>query len=318
MQRRELMKYTLVSTAAAAALRRPVLAAETAQTEANAVPDAHLTNPLTVPADGNIKVAFLISTGAVVIDFTGPWAVFESTSWGIGADHRMPFHDNLYTVGVSKEPIAVSSGMDIVTDYTFADAPVPDVVVVPAVDDEKLAPAALEWLRSVQKDADVVMSVCNGSYVLAAAGLLEGRKATAHHGGYGGLIAMADNVKVIRGVRWVEDGNIATAGGLSSGIDLALRVVERYFGRDIAKNTALSLEYQGTGWMHPESNAQWATRPVGTAERPLDPVCEMLISRTDAETKGLTWEFEGKPYYFCDKWCKDHFMAKPRAFLEAV
>jgi hypothetical protein len=77
---------------------------------------------------------------------------------------------------------------------------------------------------------------------------------------------------VIRGVRYLEDGKIATSGGLTSGMDLAMRVVERYFGRDVARETALSLEYQGTGWMFPASNAQFAKPPVSTAEHP---ACEV-------------------------------------------
>jgi transcriptional regulator GlxA family with amidase domain/YHS domain-containing protein len=154
------------------------------------------------------------------------------------------------------------------------------------------------------------MSVCNGSYVLAKAGLLDGKTATAHHNGYGMLRAMFPNVTVVRGVRYVEDGKIATAGGLTSGTDLAMRIVERYFGRDVAKATALSLEYQGTGWMYPKSNAQFAKRPVATADRAVCPVCEALISRN---TK-LTWQYGGKTYFFCSDFCKEHFMATPARF----
>jgi transcriptional regulator GlxA family with amidase domain len=197
--------------------------------------------------------------------------------------------------------------MTILPDHTFADAPAPDVVVVPAMDTEKLAPAALEWLRSVQKDTDVTMSVCNGSYVLGEAGLLVGKRATAHHGGYGGLRVYPD-VTVIRGVRYVEDGKIATSGGLTSGMDLALRVVERYFGRETAKQAATRLEYQGTGWMHPNSNAQFAQKPVGTQDRPICPVCEMPVNKKTA----LKEAHGGRTHYFCGKWCRKHFLAAPQ------
>ena len=84
------------------------------------------------------------------------------------------------------------------------------------------------------------------------------------------------------GARFVEDGNLATAGGLSSGIDLALRVVERYFGREVAQKTAYDLEYQGQGWMNPESNQLYATAPVSTAEHPLCAVCGMDVDPATA------------------------------------
>jgi transcriptional regulator GlxA family with amidase domain len=275
--------------------------------DAGAVPDALLTAPLTVPASGEIRVAFLISPGAEVVDFTGPWGVFEYVF--VGQDYRKPF--KLYTVAASKDPVAVSGGLTVVPDHTFADAPAPHVIVVPALDSDRLAPAALDWLRSVQQDADVTMSVCNGSFVLAQAGLLDGKTATAHHGGYGSLRAEFPKVKVVRGARYVEDGKIATAGGLTSGVDLALRVVERYFGRAVAKQTAFQLEYQSTGWMHPESNAQFAQHPVDPVEHPVCPVCEMPVS----EKTDLIWKYEGKTYYFCGQSCKDHFMANPPRYL---
>lgn len=179
------------------------------------------------------------------------------------------------------------------------------------MDIDKLAPAGLDWLRSVHKDATLTTSVCNGSFVLAAAGLLDGKRATSHHSGYGMLRAMYPKVNVIRGVRYVEDGKIATSGGLTSGMDLAMRVVERYFGRDVAKETALSLEYQSTGWMFPASNAQFAKAPVSTAQHPVCEVCYMQVSREAT----MSWQYQGKIYFFCSESHKKSFMADPRWYL---
>ena len=273
----------------------------------NPVPDARLTAPLAPPASGEIRVAFLLSPGAEVVDFAGPWGVFEYVF--TGDNHRKPF--KLYTVAGSKEPVAVSGGMTVVPNHTLADAPKPHIIVVPAMDTDRVAPAVLDWLRTAQKDTDITMSVCNGSFVLAQAGLLDGKSATAHHGSYTALRAEFAKVTVVRGVRFVEDGRIATAGGLTSGIDLALRVVERYFGREVAKQTTVNLEYQGTGWMYPRSNAQFAQRRVGTDEHPICPVCEMQVSKNTS----LKTEFEGKSYFFCGQWCQDHFVANPGRYL---
>lgn len=274
-----------------------------------AVPDARLTAPLKPPARGRIRVAFVISTDAEVVDVTGPWGVFEYVL--LGDDDYKPF--TLYTVAASKDPVRMSDGLSVVPRYTYADAPPPDVVVVPALNTARLAPAALDWLRAVQKNASVTLSVCNGAFVLAQAGLLDGKAATTHHRSYGMLRATYPKVKVLRGLRYVEDGKIATSGGLTSGVDLALRVVERYYGRDVAKRTARFLEYQATGWMFPASNAAFAEKPRATAERPVCPVCETQIRVKDA----LTAQYQGETYYFCSQFCKKHFLAEPGRFIGA-
>jgi len=320
MQRRELLRCTTAALTGLAALgcepatesAKPAAAstklgsASPADPDADAVPDARQTAPLTVPAGGVIQVAFLISADAELVDFAGPWGVFEYVR--VGEDQHNPF--KLYTVAASKEPVRVSGGMSIMPEHTFADVPAPNVVVVPAMNTETLAPAALAWLRAVQAETDVTMSVCNGSFVLAKAGLLDGKSATAHHGGYGAM-RVFPRVNVVRGVRFVEDGKIATAGGLTSGTDLAMRLVERYFGREVAEQTARQLEYQGTGWKHPHSNAVFVEQAVASAERPICPVCEMAVDRQEA----LTAEHREKTYYFCGEWCRRHFLATPERFF---
>src|SRR6266849_2434965 len=211
-------------------------------------PSAVTTNPLKPPVQGNIPVAFLISEGAVMIDFSGPWEVFQDVMIPGRTDH--PFR--LYTVSESTSPIHASGGMKIVPDYTFENAPAPKVIVIPA--QSQPSEATLEWIRKSTKTTDVTMSVCTGAFVLASTGLLAGKAATTHHTSYSDLEMKFPDIHVKRGARFVEAGNLASAGGLSSGIDLALRVVERYYGRTVALGTADQLEYQGTGWMNPESN----------------------------------------------------------------
>jgi transcriptional regulator GlxA family with amidase domain len=94
------------------------------------------------------------------------------------------------------------------------------------------------------------MSVCTGAFHLARAGLLSGKAATTHHGSLDALASQFPDINVRRGLRFVESSpKIATAGGLSSGIDLALRVVERYFGRPAAERTAAYMEYQSRSWI---------------------------------------------------------------------
>ncbi|HSP14210.1 MAG TPA: DJ-1/PfpI family protein [Thermoanaerobaculia bacterium] len=202
------------------------------------------------PANGKIPVAFVISKGAVMIDFTGPWEVFQDVYMagrGKEMDDQMPFQ--LFTVSDSRNPIHVSGGMTIVPDYTFDNAPTPRVIIVPA---QGSSDKMLQWLRAMHPKVDVLASVCTGAFIVARAGLLDGKEATTHHDSYGTFATQNPKVKLVRGRRYVQsDAVVSTAGGLSSGIDLALHIVQRYFGRDVAEQTAEYMEYQGTGWKTP-------------------------------------------------------------------
>lgn len=122
------------------------------------------------------------------------------------------------------------------------------------------------------------------------------------------------DIQVRRGARFVETGNLASAGGLSSGIDLSLRVVERYFGRGVATQTADYLEYQGQGWLNPNSNEAYGKRAVSTAEHPLCPVCEMAVGPKSAP-KSL---YLGQTYYFCMPSHKDAFDAALAGYAEML
>jgi transcriptional regulator GlxA family with amidase domain len=201
---------------------------------------------LPAPAKGKIKVAFVIGPHATVIDFTGPWEVFQDVhveGRGETHDEMMPFELN--TVADSSAPVEATGGLMIVPDYNFDKAPQPDVIVVPAV---QKSPAMLDWLRQASRQADITMSVCTGAFVVAEAGLLDGKRATTHHLFFDQFAERFPEVELQRGRRFVENSGISTAGGLTSGIDMALRVVDRYFGSEVAQRTADYMEYQSTGW----------------------------------------------------------------------
>jgi putative intracellular protease/amidase/YHS domain-containing protein len=269
---------------------------------------AETTTSLKPPDKGQISIAFLISDGAVVIDFCGPWEVFQDVM--IPGREEMPFR--LYTVAETKKTIRTSGGMQIVPDYTIENAPPPKVIVIPA--QSAPSPAVLEWIRKSSKTTDVTMSVCTGAFVLAKTGLLNGKSATTYHGAFGRFAMQFPNVQLKRGARFVENGNLATAGGLSSGIDLALHVVERYYGRDVARKAAYNMEYQGEGWMNPDSNQTYASLPVSTSEHPLCVVCGMDVDPKVAPKS----VFKGATYYFCSEDDKKTFEAAPDKFVTAA
>ena len=203
--------------------------------------DSDVGDKLNPPAQGAIPVAFAISEGVTVIDFCGPWEVFQDVMIP-GRDH--PFE--LFTVSEKTEPLRGSAGLKLVPDYTFATAPAPKVIVIPA---QRGSAALHDWLRKTTPKTDVTMSVCTGAFQLAKAGLLSGKSATTHHLFLDRLAKAYPDIDVKRGVRFIEGEKISTAGGLTSGIDLALRVVERYFGRPVAQSTATYMEYQSKGWI---------------------------------------------------------------------
>jgi putative intracellular protease/amidase/YHS domain-containing protein len=267
--------------------------------------DVTRSNPLIPPAHGSIPVAFLISDGAVIIDFCGPWEVFQDASIPGRKDPLF----TTYTVAETTKPIRASGGMQITPDYSYETAPSPKVLVIPA--QSANSEATLQWIRKVTKTSDVTMSVCNGAYILAKTGLLSGKSATIHHGSYGNLALQYPDIRVKRGARFVEDGNLASSSGLSSGIDLAFRVVERYYGRELAKQSAFDMEYQGQGWMNPDSNLVYARKYLSTSEHPLCAVCGMGVDPKTSPTS----VYKGTTYYFCGAAHKTQFDAAPEEFV---
>ncbi len=225
------------------------------------------TSALKPPAIGQINVAFVISDGANVIDIAGAREVFGDsmlTSKGkpwhedAGDDMVMPF--NTYTVSDSLKPVN-AAGLTIVPDYSFATAPKPQIIVIPAQGGR--SDSQKTWLLENSATADVTMSVCTGASMLAKYGLLDGLTATTHHLYAANMQKQYPAVHFISGTRFVDHGKIATAGGLTSGIDLALHIVERYYGREVAQSTADFLEYGGELWKSPEFGQ---LKPVGAAK----------------------------------------------------
>jgi putative intracellular protease/amidase/YHS domain-containing protein len=261
-------------------------------------------NPLKPPKSGRITVAYPLSRGVIDIDFTGPWAIFGSVMLP-GGDMTSPFHQ--YSVAETKAPLITESGLTVVPDYNFETAPQPKVIVIPAQDASE---AMLQWIRKSSEGTDLTMSVCVGAYVLAKTGLLNGKSATTHHDAYKQFANEFPKVHLVRGVRFVEESNLATSGGLASGIDLALHVVERYFGRAVAEDTAYNLEYQGQGWKDPSSNAIYAQAP----EELTCPVCGMPSD----SAQNVTSIYKGRTYYFCQmgEVCKGKFDAAPDKYAK--
>lgn len=184
------------------------------------------------------KVGILIFNGVQIIDYTGPYEIFQ----GAGFD--------VYTVAETKEPISTVAGMTVVPKYVFAEAPQPDILVVPGggVAGALGSAATVQWVKDTTSRTQHTMSVCNGAFILAKAGLLDGLTATTTHGNVARLAAEFPKTNVVADQRYVDNGKIITTGGLTAGIDGALHVVALMLGKGIAQQVALGEEYD---W-HPD------------------------------------------------------------------
>ena len=196
-----------------------------------------------LPKRKKVRVAFMLGEGANVIDTAGPWEVFQDVMLEGVLMHTHPFE--LFTVGPSTELLTMTGGLQVKPHYSIANAPQPNVIVVPA---QKATDATRTWLRDASAKTDVTMSVCTGAFQLARAGLLKGVPATTHHQFWDQFAKEFPDIELRRGLRFVDNGRIATAGGLTSGIDMALHIVARYFGLEAAEKTAQYMEYTSEAW----------------------------------------------------------------------
>ena len=185
------------------------------------------------------NLAILIFDGVQIIDYTGPYETFGHAYSNDGPAF------NIYTVSEKTAPITTAMGMTVTPKYSFENAPWANVLVIPGGDVEKqvASPAVIAWLQLQSKDAEVVMSVCNGAFILAKAGLLDGLEATTTAGLIPLFRQVATKTKVVDDRRFVDNGKVITTAGLSSGIDGSLHVIERFFGRATAQMAALGMEY---------------------------------------------------------------------------
>ncbi len=172
-------------------------------------------------------IGILIFDGAEEMDFTGPWEVFSATC------ENMP-DTRVLTVAPSRAMITCDKGMRVIPDAGYDDIDHLDVLIIPGGGgawSELDNPATLRWLQDIAPGCTWVTSVCTGAFLLVGAGLAPGKRVTTHHRFIDRLRAH-DGIEVVTGKRFVRDGNVVSAGGVMSGIDLSLWLVGQMFGKD--------------------------------------------------------------------------------------
>jgi transcriptional regulator GlxA family with amidase domain len=192
------------------------------------------------------SIGIFVFEGVELLDLAGPDEVFTTASRLHRRDHEQdPELFGVFTVGRTGAPVRAHAGLLITPDHAFAGCPAVDVLVVPGgiVDDELARAEAVGWIASAAMRTSITASVCTGAFFLAAAGLLDGRRATTHWEDVDGLRRRWPAVTVEEGARWIDEGGIVTAAGISAGIDMSLHLVERLAGRDLALRTARQMDY---------------------------------------------------------------------------
>lgn len=187
------------------------------------------------------NVAILIFDEVEVLDFCGPFEVFSVTG---KRDNTNPFE--VYTVAEKDVPVSARNKLSVNPRYTFQNCPKPDILIIPGgfgTRREMHNQVVIDWIKEKAVDAELILSVCTGSLLLAKAGLLEGLSATTHHGAIDLLREVAPNTNIEPDMRYIDNGRVIISAGVSAGIDMSFYVVGKLLGRDVALETAHYIEY---------------------------------------------------------------------------
>ncbi|MDT8900002.1 DJ-1/PfpI family protein [Anaeroselena agilis] len=187
------------------------------------------------------NVGIFLFNDMELLDFAGPYEVFSVTAEL--NDYKL---FKVFTVSEGGAAVKSVNGLTVLPDYGFDSHPPVDILVVPGgvgTRAEIAKPAVLEWVAATNRNAIITMSVCSGARVLGVLGLLDRLEATTHHQVIGHLAELAPRAIIRADERFVDNGKIMTAGGISAGIDLSFHIVTKLYGKDIADKTVRYMEY---------------------------------------------------------------------------
>jgi transcriptional regulator GlxA family with amidase domain len=187
------------------------------------------------------NLAILIFADVEVLDFCGPYEVFS-----VANRFTEPAAFSVFTIAKMPGPVVTHNGLSVHPHFQLVDCPKPNILLVPGgrgTRTEMHDSAIIDWIKDAAGSAELVLSVCTGSLLLAKAGLLDGLEATTHHGALDLLKELAPTTTVHADRRYVDNGRIICSAGIAAGIDMSLHVVARLLGDDVAVKTARQMEY---------------------------------------------------------------------------
>lgn len=198
-----------------------------------------------------INIAVIIYDGVELIDMNGPIDVFLH----VNSIQKGRYH--IYTVAGNTQPVKSEGGVvTIIPTYDFHNCPEPDVLIVPGVLDSELSSttadaASISFIKEVLLKDRIVLSVCVGLYNIAATGMINGKCVTTHYLAINSFHLQHKEIKIIKNQRFVPDGKLVSTGGITSGIDGALHLVETFDGKTIADQIADLLVYNRSAPLPP-------------------------------------------------------------------
>jgi transcriptional regulator GlxA family with amidase domain len=199
------------------------------------------------PAPRNVGI--LIFPDVEILDFCGPFEVFASATLPAQTDGGPEMRlFEVFTIAERSALVACRGGLLVQPNHTLDEHPPLDLVVIPGgygTRREQENPVILDWIARQRRTGALTTSVCTGAFLLGAAGLLDGLRATTHWTTIDGLRAHLPTTNVLADARVVDEGEIITSAGVSAGIDMALHVVRRLHGDEVARRTARDMEYEG-------------------------------------------------------------------------
>lgn len=189
--------------------------------------------------NAEVVVGIVLYPDAEELDWAGPYEVF--TMAAMGQDQM-----KVVTIAQTQDPVRCAKGLRVLPDHSFENAPALDVVLIPGGQGSRVEmenPVMLAWLQAVAPGCSWVTSVCTGVVILSKAGLTKGCKITTHWAYIEELRKLAVDSEVLEGIRYVREGRLVTAAGVSAGIDMSLWVVGQMFSPEHARNTQRMMEY---------------------------------------------------------------------------
>ena len=200
--------------------------------------------PTSAHTDETFNAGIFLYPGVEELDFCGPFEVLKAASYSRNQKEQTPAW-HVFTV--AEEPGLLKTGGELLIQphFTFHDHPRIDLLIIPGgtTNLQMERQKVLEWVRNVTAQAQLNTSVCTGAFLLGAVGLLDGRRVTTHWSALDDLSRHFPQTQVQREVRWVDEGPLVTAAGISAGIDMSLHLVERLAGRKLAEEVARYMEY---------------------------------------------------------------------------
>ena len=192
------------------------------------------------------RVGIVLFNDIEVLDFCGPFEVFSVARLNEEKRREEPSPFEVFLIAETLSYVTTTGGMKVIPQYSFENCPRLDILVVPGgwgTRKELNNPVMLKWLRSRAAEVEILTAVCTGSMLLGFAGLIDGLHATTHWRSLDWMRDSFPEVFVETEQHVVEDGRVITSAGISAGIDMALKVVARCYGKDIARATAAHMEY---------------------------------------------------------------------------